>query len=144
MKLKGFTLIELVIVVAIIGILATIAYPSYLDYISRARRSDGQVALADLSARMERYFSENNTYQTATIGAGGATDVLPNNTSPDTWYQLAITNQTATTYTLSATPANAQATDDTKCQTLTLNNLGVKGIAAGPGGAPTGTVQQCW
>jgi type IV pilus assembly protein PilE len=140
---KGFSLIELMIVVVIVAILTTIAYPSYRDYITRGRRSDGQSALLDLASRMERYYSQQNTYQTATIGAG-ATAVRSSNTSPEGWYTLSITAQTASTFTLRATPLNAQATDDLRCQSLTLNNLGVKGITAGPAGAPTGTVAQCW
>ncbi|AHE66727.1 type IV pilin protein [Legionella oakridgensis] len=141
---KGFSLIELLIVLVVIGILASIAYPSYRDYISRARRSDGQSALLDLASRMERYYSENHTYQTATIGTGNATDVLSSAVSPEGWYTLAINNPTTSTYTLQATPRNAQATADTLCQTLTLNQLGVKGIATGPAGSPTGTASQCW
>ncbi|QRN04265.1 prepilin-type N-terminal cleavage/methylation domain-containing protein [Legionella sp. MW5194] len=141
---KGFTLIELMIAVVVIAILTTIAYPSYLEYITRARRSDGQSALLDLASRMERFYSERNTYQTATIGTGAATDVRATNVSPDGWYTLSITAQTASAYTLQATPRNAQGTDDTRCQSLTINNLGAKGITNGPGGAPSGPVARCW
>lgn len=142
---KGFTLIELLIAILIVGILASIAYPAYKDYIARARRSDGQSALLDLASRMERYYSENNTYQTATLGAGNnTTDVLSSTASPEGWYSLAISSASGSTYTLTATPQNAQATTDTKCQTLTLSSLGVKGIATGPAGTPTGTASICW
>ncbi|STX51876.1 Type-IV pilin [Legionella busanensis] len=141
---RGFTLIELMIVVVIVAILAVIAYPSYQDYITRGRRADGQAALLDLASRMERYYTQQNTYQTATIGTGNATDVRGTNLSPDQWYTLSITAQTPSTYTLQATPRNQQATNDTRCQTLTLNSLGVKGIGTGPGGAPTGPVSKCW
>lgn len=144
MKEKGFTLIELLIVLVIAGILISIAYPSYREYINRARRADGQAALLDLASRMERYYSEENTYQNATIGAGGTTDVLFSSTSPEGWYTLTISSATANSYSLTATPRNAQATYDTRCQTLTLNNLGQKGIAAGPAGSPSGTVDDCW
>ncbi|QBR84026.1 type IV pilin protein [Legionella israelensis] len=143
MKTKGFSLIELLIVMVIAGILVSIAYPAYREYITRARRSDGQAALLDLASRMERYYSEENTYQTATIGTGNPTDVAADNLSPEGWYTLVI-NATANTYTLQAVPRNAQATNDTRCQTLTLNNQGVKSIANGPSGAPTGTAEQCW
>lgn len=141
---KGFTLIELMIVVVVIAILTTIAYPSYLEYITRARRSDGQAALLDLASRMEKYYSEQNTYQTATIATGGATDIRATNTSPDGWYTLSIPAQTATTYTLQATPLNSQGTSDLRCQSLTINSLGAKGIGDGPGGTPTGPVNRCW
>jgi type IV pilus assembly protein PilE len=141
---KGFTLIELMIVVVIVAILTTIAYPSYRDYITRGRRADGQAALLDLASRMERYYSQQNTYQTATIGTGTATDVRATNLSPDGWYTLSISAQTPSSYTLQAIPNNQQATDDRRCQTLTLNSLGVKGITASPGGTPTGPVARCW
>ncbi|MFC3908441.1 type IV pilin protein [Legionella dresdenensis] len=141
---KGFTLVELLVAMVIFGILIAIAYPSYLEYITRARRSDGQSALLDLAGRMERYYSEHNTYVGATMGTGGASDIVASNLSPEGWYQLAIT-ATAAGYTLEARPRNQQSENDTRCQTLTLNNLGVKGIAAGPSGlAPSGPVTRCW
>jgi type IV pilus assembly protein PilE len=142
---NGFSLVELMIVLGIIGILAAIAYPSYNEYTTRAHRADGQSALLDLATRMERYYSENNTYATATVAAGnGATDVLGTNISPDGWYTLSITAQGAGTFTVQATPRLEQANRDTRCQSLTYNNLGQKGITNGPAGAPTGTVAQCW
>lgn len=141
---KGFTLMELMITLVIVGILASIAFPGYRDYIMRARRSDGKAALMDLASQMERFYSERNTYVGATIGAGGANDVRSTNLSSDGWYTLSITTQTASTFTIQAAPRNAQATTDTTCQTLTITNLGVKGIAAGSGGTPSGPVSKCW
>ncbi|MDP1603869.1 MAG: type IV pilin protein [Legionella sp.] len=141
---KGFSLIELMIVIVIIAILATLAYPGYRDYITRARRTDGHSALLDLASRLEHYYSEQNTYQTATIGTGGVTDVRTFSTSPEGWYSLSITEQTPSTFTISATPRNAQAIDDRLCQNLTLNSLGIKGITTGPAGTPTGSTKQCW
>lgn len=143
-KKQGFSLIELMIVIAIIGILAGIAYPSYREYIAKTRRSDGKMALLDLATRLERYYSQQNTYQTATLGTGGATDVRGSNTSPEGWYRLVITNQTVSTFSLQAIPLNAQATEDKRCQTLTYNNLGVKGVTTGPAGTPTDTAIKCW
>lgn len=145
MKSKGFTLIELMIVVAIIGIIASIAYPSYRNHIASARRTDGQAALMDLASRMERFYSEQQSYLNATVGSGNtATDVISSKTSPQGWYNLSISAQTASSYTLQAIPQSSQATADTLCQTLTLNNLGAKGMIAGPAGAPTGQVTDCW
>lgn len=142
---RGFSLIELMIVVVIAGILAAIAFPSYRDYITKTRRSDAQVALYDLANRMERYYSENHTYASATIGSGNATtDVLPSNVSPEQWYTLSITAQTASSYTVQATPRNAQANEDTRCQSLTFSSLGQRGIAAGPSGNPSGNTEKCW
>ena len=60
-KFRGFTLIEVIIVIAIIAILTAIAIPSYNAYTTQARRTDGQIALLDLSSRLERFFTDNNT-----------------------------------------------------------------------------------
>ena len=143
-RIMAFSLIELLIVMVIIGIIASFAYPGYRDYITRARRSDGQSALLSLAGRMERFYSENNTYATATIGTGNTSDVLANSATPENWYILSIVNATPTTYTIQATPQGAQGQTDTRCQSLTLNHLGVKGVANGPAGAPTETADNCW
>jgi prepilin-type N-terminal cleavage/methylation domain-containing protein len=64
-RFKGFTLIELMIVVAIVAILTTIAYPNYRDYVIRGQLVDATTALASLRANMERYYQDNRTYITS-------------------------------------------------------------------------------
>lgn len=144
LKVKGFSLVELLIVMVVISILISLAYPSYRAYINRANRADGQASLLDLASRMERYYSDNHTYETASIGTGNTTDVISSANTPEGWYTLAISNANADSYTIIATPTGTQATYDTLCQTLTYNNLGNRGIATGPGGTPTGSVEECW
>lgn len=121
---KGFTLIEVMIVVAIIGILAAIAYPSYDEYIKRGNRTEGQAFLQDVAARQERYFSQNNEY------ADTAAKLNVSTGSETGKYTLTIA--TSDGYTLTAT----QQFNDTKCGNLTLNALGVKGAG--------GSVDECW
>ncbi|HDP3433453.1 TPA: type IV pilin protein [Pseudomonas aeruginosa] len=67
---RGFTLIELMIVVVIIAILAGIAYPSYDEYVKRGNRTEGQALLSEAAATQERYFSQNNTYITTQADIG--------------------------------------------------------------------------
>jgi type IV pilus assembly protein PilE len=62
LKQSGFTLIELMIVVAIVGILASIALPAYTDYVKRSKAAEATSALADLRVRMEQFFQDNRTY----------------------------------------------------------------------------------
>ena len=93
---KGFTLIEMMIVVAIIGILAAIAIPSYQDYVIRARLVDATNALSATRARLEQHFQDNRTY--ATVG-GFITPCAATRAG-----QFAITCvSNATTYTVTAT-----------------------------------------
>lgn len=66
---RGFTLLELMIVVAIIGILAAIAYPSYVESVRKGRRAEARAALAELIQQQERYMTQNNTYKTFDSGA---------------------------------------------------------------------------
>lgn len=123
---RGFTLIELMIVVAIIGILAAIAYPSYDEYIKRGNRTEGQAFLSDVAARQERYYSQNNAYITA--DADIAKLGLSNANSPTVKYTIAIAAGDGG-YLLTV---NNQF-NDAKCATLTLDALGVRGSTGSRG-----------
>lgn len=117
---RGFTLIELVIVVSLIGILAMIAIPAYNDSVTKARRSDGQSALMDLMTRQERYFTERNTYTTS------LDDLGVSSSSPEGFYTLSAAACAGSVITscvqLTATAGDAQAHDGN----LTLNSRGQK------------------
>ncbi len=128
----GFTLIELMIVIAIIGILASIAYPSYMTYVERGRRSDGQSALLDLSHRMDQYFSENKSYEGATLAQLGVKE-----TSPESYYTLSLSDLSGNTFIANATPTGAQSSDN--CGTLTINQLGQRSFTGA-----SATAAGCW
>jgi type IV pilus assembly protein PilE len=129
---KGFTLIELMIVVAIIGILAAVGYPAYTSSVKKGNRADAIDSLLSLAGRMEEYYINNDSYAGATINAAGTGTVGSNKTSDDL-YTLSITSATAFAYSLTATPKTA----DAECSTLTLNSLGQK--------SATGTsAASCW
>ena len=139
---KGFTLVELMIVVAVIGILAAIAYPSYRDFVRRGNRSDAKAVLLRAAKRLERRFTETNSYAGATIGAGALTDVRDtevscstakdvwgSTTSPEEFYTISLPTLTASTFTLQAVATGTQV-DDTTCATMQLAHTGAKTPAA--------------
>lgn len=134
---SGFTLIELMIVVAIIGILAAIAYPSYINYSTRANRSAAKMYMLAISNMEEHYLLANRTF-TDTIGTGGLG--LTQSTETVGKYTFAISNLSSSppSYTITATPIGSQAARDTQCLDLTLDQAGSKGISG------TGTVSDCW
>lgn len=123
---KGFTLIELMIVVAIVGILAAIAYPSYLQYVESTRRSDAQGALSGLASAMERHYTTNSSYKNAAeSGDTGSPGIYPNEAPLDgstKFYDLKIQAADDSSYVLRATPKNGQAGDGI----LELTSTGVK------------------
>ncbi|MEW6999585.1 type IV pilin protein [Colwelliaceae bacterium BS250] len=121
---KGFTLIELMIVVAIVGIIAGIAYPSFSESMKKARRSDGKSALLGLVLQQSKLRSNCTTYA-GTIGNSnscGATKTVKGiTTSNEGYYTMAITSgsNSGNAYTLTATAIGVQATD-TACPVLTV------------------------
>lgn len=143
----GFSLIELMIVVAIVAILAAIALPAYQKYIMQSRESSAKSALLDLARREETFYSTNNAYTTQldSLGYGtiaGNAIQVPNNTNED-YYQITITAPagaatTATTYTATATPVGSQSND--VCGQYSLTNLGVQTAS----GTTSGGGVNCW
>lgn len=119
--MNGFTLIELMIVVAIIGIIASIAVPSYQSHMRETRRSDAHNALLQLAGLQERYYLQNNSY---------APDITtlnpPDVDSSEGYYNLTVVGDASTfTVTATADPAEAQAAD-AGCTAINLTQAGQK------------------
>lgn len=127
---QGFTLIEVMIVVAIIGILAAVAIPSYQEYIRRGHRAEARAGLMQAAQWFERAATANGVYP--------ATANFPNvlQAVPGQRYAIAV-ESTNTTFALTATPQGAQAGD--KCGNFTLNQAGVRDMTGG-----TASVVDCW
>jgi type IV pilus assembly protein PilE len=135
---KGFTLIELMIVVAVIGILAAIAYPSYTEQINKGRRASAKAVLLDAQAYMERIYSENYSYYADTAGTQINTGTYfqsnftkaprpgEGNASYDIVLQTLAT--TPNQYTVTAVPIAAGPMTNDKCGTFTVNRTGRKGV----------------
>lgn len=150
-KSGGFTLIELMIVVAVIGILGAIAYPTYQDSVRKSRRADARSTLLQAAQWMERYYTVSNRYDqdrsptpvSVTSTTPGANS-FPNsgltnspNGAATPAYSITLSNVSQTGYQLNAAPTGPQSGD--KCGTLTLTNTGVRGVTGG-----SLTVAECW
>lgn len=131
---RGFTLIELMVVVLIVAVLATIAYTSYANNVTATRRKAAAACLVEQAQFMERWYTTRLTYV-------GANPQLACETDLNQFYTFSTptaATATATAYSLTATPINAQLSRDTQCGVLGINQAGTKSKTG------TGTLTECW
>ena len=124
---KGFTLIELMIVVAIVAILAAVAYPSYLSHVQTTRREEAKRTLLEAGQTMEAYYAMNMSYSGAVSGA--AVSIYSPGPDFSDYYTLSASGVSASAYTLTASPKGAQAGDS--CGALSFSSTGVTTPASG-------------
>lgn len=136
-KESGFTLIELMIVVAVIGILSSIAYPSYTEYVRRGHRADARAGLLQAQLWLERASTATGVYPTS------LPDALTWAGDSSKRYTIGFAaDPTASAFTLTAAPKTGPQASD-KCGTYTLSNTGVRG-ANGKKQGETGYSIDCW
>jgi type IV pilus assembly protein PilE len=142
-RMRGVTLIELMMVITILAIIASIAVPTYRKYLLRAQRSEAKIALLQLQTAQEKFYLQNNTYTDKVTTASTATVPglgLPG-TSETGKYDLAVTTLAVggQSYTATASPRTGGGqTDDKDCANFTINERGTRGISG------TQTTEHCW
>lgn len=153
-KQQGFTLIEIMIVVAIIAIVSALAYPSYVTYVQKSKRSDAKVGLQQLAQRQEAYFSRAYSYASTLeqLGYGASVTAIE---SPESMYMQSISSTSpaacdgtstaaCTSFTVAAVPKSGTSqVNDTDCAAFTLDNVGRK-TATNNDSTPAITTETCW
>jgi len=145
-RVRGFTLIELMIVVTIVAIIAAVAIPAFTKQIRRSHRAEAAKSLSDLQLRQERWRASNATYASGLATLLGSSAAATSYNSGSTYYSYTVTNAvtstatctctTASCYKLTAAAKGAQ-TADTDCSSLVLTNT-CGNIAKTP------TTNRCW
>jgi type IV pilus assembly protein PilE len=133
---RGFTLIELMIVIGILGVLAAIAFPNYMEHMMKSRRNEAKTLLMDIAARQEQYFLDNRSYTNNLANLRYSVNADGSVSSEKGSYTVTVDplTFTATTYTLIAAAGPAQVGDP--CGDLSLDSEGVHGRS--------GTGDKCW
>lgn len=154
--MRGFTLVEMLVVIVIAGIFAAIAIPNYTNYVTRSKRAAAKAVLLDVANQLERNYTTNGCYNKTTVAAcqsqaAGNAFTLPTTVAPAEGrasYLVAVAfgGAAGQQYTLTATPCGTAGTcpagsdnfTDAECGSLTLTQAGVRGITG------SGTVANCW
>jgi type IV pilus assembly protein PilE len=148
----GFTLIELMIVVAIIGILAALALPAYTSYVAKARRASARSQLQQAAQYMQRFYAANDRYDADRTGAKTIWEIMPSNMmqAPADGTQLYEITSTGTgpstasqsSFTLIMRPLSTEIMANDECGGFTLTQTGARGLTvANPS---SDLLARCW
>ena len=143
---KGFTLVELLIVVVIMSILATVGYGSYTGYVTKSHRQAAKNLLYQIADRQEQFFQDNRVYANQLTALGYAENTmaldgdgqLVPGSHADINYALSFAAAAANTFTVQIEPKAIQASRDAKCGTLSLTETGLRNSSG------TAPVNDCW
>jgi type IV pilus assembly protein PilE len=124
---RGFTLIELAVVLVIIGILATIAYPNYVKYAERGQRADAQAVMMDIASRLERCYTKTYSYKDCQPATNKADDATSELYTEGFSIEPSENGDAYTVFAKGATRAKKE-----KCKTLALESNGQR------------TPSECW
>lgn len=129
---KGFTLLEIMVVLAIIAVISALAYPSYQESARKTRRADGMASVLDVSQRLERCYTTYGAYDNAACPTS-----TESGKSENEHYEITVDTPTPSTFTVTATPISEAQKADTKCEEFSIDNTGKK--------TATGTLgDDCW
>jgi type IV pilus assembly protein PilE len=143
-RIKGFTLMELMVAIAIVAIIAAIAYPAYTSYMMSARRGTAKTALLDIAGKEVKYYSTNNTFTATLTDVGFSTaTAIPVPDSSTTYYKITVTKNGSGTiadgFLATATPSGVQSSD--ACGSFSVDEAGNKTYT--PNGTDPGS-GSCW
>ena len=137
---RGFTLVEMMVVVVILGFLMGIAMPNYSNYMQKTRRTDARNALLEIAAAQERHYFEQNQY-TGTIADVWSHQDGSDFVSGEGYYTLTVALKSGNTGTFKATAtARGKQAGDVDCATLSIDQTRLKTATAGTGG----DASVCW